>query len=84
MQAQSELSFAIAQLFDQNTFTYTYILGCPVTREAVIIDPVLEKVFRDLAIISQLDLKLKYAGGIFKKILISTIFKIKNFNSILK
>jgi len=58
---QTNKLLVFRQLFDQNTFTYTYILGCPVTREAVIIDPVLEKVFRDLAILSQLDLKLKYA-----------------------
>ena len=29
---------------DQDTFTYTYILGDPDTKEAVIIDPVLNQV----------------------------------------
>jgi hypothetical protein len=49
------------KLFDQDTSTYTYILGDPDTREAVIIDPVLQQVDRDLLLIKQLDLALKYA-----------------------
>ena len=49
------------KLLDQDTFTYTYILGDSDTKEAVIIDPVLKQVDRDLSIINQLDLKLKYA-----------------------
>jgi len=28
------------QLFDLESYTYTYLLGCPKTRAAVIIDPV--------------------------------------------
>jgi hypothetical protein len=32
------------QLFESVSSTFTYIVGCAETREAVIIDPVLEKV----------------------------------------
>ena len=37
------------QLFDPDTSTFTYLLGDPDTREAVLIDPVLEQVDRDVA-----------------------------------
>lgn len=46
------------QLFDPTSSTYTYLLGCPDTREALIIDPVFEQVRRDAALIGELDLKL--------------------------
>eukprot|EP01067_Filipodium_phascolosomae_P006934 Filipodium_phascolosomae@DN532_c0_g1_i1.p1 len=46
------------QLFDINTWTYTYILADPVSREAIIIDPVLEEVPRDVDLINQNGLKL--------------------------
>lgn len=49
------------QLFDSKSSTYTYLLADEATREAVIIDPVIEKVNRDLALISELDLSLIYA-----------------------
>jgi len=48
------------QLFDQETWTYTYLLADPDTRDAVIIDPVAEKVERDLKLIKELGLKLRY------------------------
>ncbi|MCB9753540.1 MAG: hypothetical protein H6713_26660 [Myxococcales bacterium] len=35
------------QLFDRETCTYTYLLADERTREAVLIDPVLEHVERD-------------------------------------
>jgi glyoxylase-like metal-dependent hydrolase (beta-lactamase superfamily II) len=41
---------------------YTYILADPDTKEAIIIDPVIEMVDRDLNIIKDLGLNLKYAG----------------------
>jgi sulfur dioxygenase len=50
----------LRQLFDQDTWTYTYLLADEVSREAVIIDPVIEKVERDLKLISELGLKLIY------------------------
>jgi glyoxylase-like metal-dependent hydrolase (beta-lactamase superfamily II) len=46
------------QLFDEKTWTYTYLLADPVSREAVIIDPVVEQVERDLALVDQLGLRL--------------------------
>lgn len=49
------------QLFDKDTSTYTYILGDERTREAVIIDPVRDQVERDLGLLDELGLKLKYA-----------------------
>lgn len=49
------------QLMDYETKTYTYILSDKKSRDAVIIDPVIEKVDRDLKVIKELDLNLKYA-----------------------
>lgn len=46
------------QMFESTSSTYTYIVGCPKTREAVIIDPVLETSQRDAMIINELGLKL--------------------------
>ena len=37
------------QLFEPDSSTYTYLLGCPETGAAVLIDPVLETAERDLA-----------------------------------
>ncbi|MBV9248226.1 MAG: MBL fold metallo-hydrolase [Acetobacteraceae bacterium] len=46
------------QLFDQTSGTYTYLLASRRGGEALIIDPVLEKVDRYLQLIRELDLKL--------------------------
>ena len=46
------------QLFDPVSSTYTYILGDSETREAIIIDPVFEQVRREIALLSELGLKL--------------------------
>ena len=46
------------QLFEPDSSTFTYLLACPETRQAVLIDPVLDTVGRDLELIQQLDLKL--------------------------
>lgn len=48
------------QLFDQNTWTYTYLLADDETREAVIIDPVDELAERDAKLVQELGFKLKY------------------------
>lgn len=48
------------QLFDCDTSTYTYLLADEVSREAVLIDPVYEKVDRDLKLINEIGLNLKY------------------------
>lgn len=49
------------QLFDNDTATYTYLLADPQTKEAIIIDPVLEQVDRDVKLIKDLGLTLHYA-----------------------
>ncbi len=46
------------QLFDPDTSTYTYLLADPVSAQAVIIDPVLEQVERDAALVEELGLRL--------------------------
>jgi len=48
------------QLFEKESSTYTYLLGCRKTRNAVLIDPVLETVDRDTRLIKDLNLKLIY------------------------
>lgn len=48
------------QLFDADTWTYTYLLGDEQTRQALLIDPVREQVDRDLKLIDELGLKLAY------------------------
>ena len=50
------------QLFDSTSGTYTYILASRPGGEALIIDPVLEKVDRYLQLIRELDLKLVKAA----------------------
>jgi glyoxylase-like metal-dependent hydrolase (beta-lactamase superfamily II) len=49
------------QLFDPDSSTYTYLLGDEVTREAVIIDPVRERLERDLTLVRELGLQLVHA-----------------------
>ena len=49
------------QLFDPETSTYSYLLGDSDSREAVLIDSVREQVPRDLQLIEELGLKLRYA-----------------------
>jgi sulfur dioxygenase len=46
------------QLFEKDSSTYTYLLGDATSREAILIDPVLEMIDRDLKLIAELDLKL--------------------------
>ena len=46
------------QLFDAGSSTYTYVLGDTASREAIIIDTVFEQHFRDLALLTELNLKL--------------------------
>jgi sulfur dioxygenase len=51
------------QLFDLEfeSNTYTYLLGDPMSKEALLIDPVLELVERDLKFVDELGLKLVYS-----------------------
>jgi glyoxylase-like metal-dependent hydrolase (beta-lactamase superfamily II) len=46
------------QLFEPVSSTYTYLLGCPDTGEAVLIDPVMPAWQRDLQAVNELGLKL--------------------------
>ena len=46
------------QLFEPGSSTYTYLVGCDRTGSALLIDPVLETVERDLDLIHQLGLSL--------------------------
>lgn len=48
------------QMFEPESSTYTYLIADAETREAALIDPVLETVDRDLRLVEELDLKLKY------------------------
>lgn len=48
------------QLFDAETWTYTYLLIDDESREAIIIDPVREHIERDLTLINELGVKLKH------------------------
>jgi sulfur dioxygenase len=48
------------QLFDQDTGTYTYLIADTETKAAVLVDPVVEQVDRDLKLINELGLALRY------------------------
>ena len=48
------------QLFEPESSTYTYLFACPETRQAVLLDPVLETLERDLGVMQQLELTLAY------------------------
>lgn len=48
------------QLFDPTSSTYTYLLGCSVSKEALLIDPVFEQARRDAALIGELGLTLAW------------------------
>uniref|UniRef100_A0A7M5WW70 Persulfide dioxygenase ETHE1, mitochondrial n=1 Tax=Clytia hemisphaerica TaxID=252671 RepID=A0A7M5WW70_9CNID len=49
------------QLFDQESWTFTYLLACLKKREAILVDPVDTQVERDLKLMEELKLDLKYA-----------------------
>jgi sulfur dioxygenase len=49
------------QLFDAVSSTYTYVLGCESSHDAIIIDPVFEQHARDTALLRELKLQLKYS-----------------------
>lgn len=42
------------QLYEPESSTYTYLLGCVDTRQAVLLDPVIETLERDLAALDEL------------------------------
>lgn len=49
------------QLFDRDSSTYTYLLADESSREAILIDPVLEQVDAYIQLLQDLSLELKYA-----------------------
>jgi len=51
----------LRQLFDADTWTYTYLLADPESGQALLIDPVRDRVDRDLALLGELGLRLVYA-----------------------
>jgi sulfur dioxygenase len=48
------------QLFDAETSTYTYLIADLDTKEAILVDPVLEQVDRDIKLLKELGLNLRY------------------------
>lgn len=48
------------QLYDSESSTYTYLLGDLELKEAILVDPVLEQVERDLKLLKELGLSLRY------------------------
>lgn len=49
------------QLLDRETWTYTYLVADPQTGEAALVNPVLEQVERDVQLLQELGLTLRYA-----------------------
>lgn len=54
------MSTIFYQLFEHESSTYTYLIGDSQTKEVALIDPVLETIERDLKLIQELGVKLKY------------------------
>ncbi len=54
-------SGCIFQLFDNRTYTYTYLLADKESKKCVLIDPVLELAERDVSIVQDLGLDILYA-----------------------
>ena len=50
------MNMIVRQLFDGDTWTYTYLLADPHTRQAVLIDPVFEQYLRGLAMVHRAEL----------------------------
>jgi sulfur dioxygenase len=48
------------QLFDAESSTYTYLIADSGAQEAILVDPVLEQVDRDLKLLNELGLTLRY------------------------
>ncbi|NWQ84428.1 ETHE1 dioxygenase, partial [Columbina picui] len=51
----------VAQLFEAGSCTYTYVIADARSRDAVIIDPVLETAPRDRKLIQELGLRVRWA-----------------------
>lgn len=48
------------QLIDSKSSTYTYLLGCEKSKECILIDPVDIQVERDVKLLKEFQLNLKY------------------------
>ena len=48
------------QWFEPDSSTYTYLIACPETGRAALIDPVLDTAQRDVALLQELGLTLDY------------------------
>lgn len=60
----TDAGFVIQQLFDtQGSSTFTYLVGCRASREALLIDPVLGMQDRDLSLASELGFNLTYVAN---------------------
>ncbi|KAK2191806.1 hypothetical protein NP493_45g05018 [Ridgeia piscesae] len=59
--AKAGEDYIFKQLFEKETSTYTYLLADKKTKEAVLIDPVHETAERDVKVVKELGLSLKYA-----------------------
>lgn len=57
-QVPSLQSFCTFQLFDVDTNSFTYVIGCTHTRKAVLVDPVLQSLDRDIEVLSFLGICL--------------------------
>jgi hypothetical protein len=65
-QPQFSANFLFRQLFDRDSCTYTYLLADTDTKEAILIDPVIDLAERDAVICKDLGLKVsKFQKQIF-------------------
>lgn len=58
--AGKDKDFIFRQLLEYKSFTYTYLLADPISKEAILIDPVLETVDRDVKLVKDMGLNLVY------------------------
>lgn len=61
IQHPAEVIVIYRQLFDPEILTYTYLLADESSLEAVLIDSVLDQFDRDVTLIRELDLEIRYA-----------------------
>lgn len=54
------MAIIFRQLFDRETSTYTYLIGDSLTKTAILVDSVLGQIERDLKLLQELGLTLKY------------------------
>lgn len=54
------LHMIFSQLFEPISNTYTYLIGCDKTKKAILIDPVIATVDRDLSVLAKYGLTLEY------------------------